>query len=44
MQLGKDLGKELLMKIFHPMEEIAMMESNPKIEGKAIMMLLGPKK
>ena len=40
----KDLGKELLMKIFQPVEEIAAMESAPKFEGKSITMMLGPKK
>ena len=40
----KDLGRELLLKIFQPLDAIAVMESNPKIEGKAYAMLLGPKK
>eukprot|EP01041_Mallomonas_annulata_P002331 gene2331-4535_t len=40
----KDLGRELLLKIFQPVEEIAAMESQPKFEGKAISMMLGPKK
>lgn len=40
----KDLGKDLLLKIFQPIEETAVMESAPKIEGKAITMMLGPKK
>ena len=40
----KDLGKDLLMRIFKPVEETAVMEGTPKIEGKAVTMLLGPKK
>ena len=40
----KDLGKDLLMKIYTPLEEVASMESSPKMEGKAITMLLGSKK
>lgn len=40
----KDLGKDLLMRIFKPVEETALMEGTPKIEGKSVTMLLGPKK
>ena len=40
----KDLGKDLLLKLFQPIEDVAIMESAPKFEGRAIMMLLGPKK
>jgi len=40
----KDLGRDLLMKIYTPIEEIATMESAPKMEGRAIAMLVGPKK
>jgi translation initiation factor IF-3 len=40
----KDLGKELLLKLYQPLEGFAVMESSPKIEGKAYAMLLGPKK
>lgn len=40
----KDLGRDLLMKIYTPIEEIATMESAPKMEGRAISMLVGPKK
>ena len=40
----KDLGKDLLMRIYKPVEENAVIESTPKIEGKAVTMLLGPKK
>jgi len=39
----KDLGKELLERIYKPIEEIASMDSSPKIEGRAISMLVGPK-
>ena len=40
----KDLGKDLLMRIYKPVEENAVIESTPKIEGKAVTMLIGPKK
>jgi len=40
----KHLGKELLLKIFKPVEEVCIMESVPKEEGRAVAMLLGPKK
>jgi translation initiation factor IF-3 len=40
----KDLGKDLLLKIFQPLDAVALMENPPKIEGKAYAMLLGPKK
>ena len=40
----KDLGKDLLLKIYQPLESIAVMDSAPKIEGKAYAMLIGPKK
>lgn len=40
----KELGRDLLQKIFTPIEDIAAMESTPKVEGRAMTMLLGPKK
>ena len=40
----KDLGKALLFKIYKPLEDTVVMESPPKIEGRAVAMLLGPKK
>lgn len=40
----KDLGRDLLMKIYQPLEDIAAMESSPKVEGRAMSMLLGLKK
>ena len=40
----KDLGRELLMKIYQPIENVAVMESQPKMEGRSIAMLVGPKK
>ena len=40
----KDLGRELLMKIYQPIENVAVMESSPKMEGRAITMLVSPKK
>ena len=39
----KDLGKELLDRIYKPIEEIASMDSSPKVEGRAMSMLVGPK-
>ena len=40
----KDLGRELLEKIYKPIESEATLESNPRIEGRSITMLVGPKK
>jgi translation initiation factor IF-3 len=40
----KDLGRDLLLKLFKPVEEIALVEAPPKVEGKSMTMLLGPKK
>ena len=40
----KDMGKDLLMRIYKPIEESAVIESTPKIEGRAVTMLIGPKK
>jgi translation initiation factor IF-3 len=40
----KELGRDLLQKIFTPIEDIAAMESTPKVEGRSMAMLLGPKK
>jgi len=40
----RELGKELLLKIFKPVEEVATMESMPRLEGRSITMILGPKK
>jgi len=40
----KDLGRELLQKIYTPIENDAVMESSPRIEGRSITMLVGPKK
>ena len=39
----KDLGRELLQKIFKTVEDTSVMESIPKEEGRSIAMLLGPK-
>jgi len=38
------LGKELLMKLYKPVEDISVLESPPKEEGRSYAMLLGPKK
>jgi translation initiation factor IF-3 len=40
----KDLGKELLDRLYKPIEEVAIMESAPKVEGRSMTMLVGPKK
>jgi translation initiation factor IF-3 len=40
----KELGRELLLRIHKPVEDITIMEAPPKEEGKAIAMMLGPKK
>jgi translation initiation factor IF-3 len=40
----KDLGQDILMRLFQPLNEVATMESSPKMEGRAMSMLLGPKK
>ena len=40
----KDLGKELLDRLYKPIEEVAVMESSPKVEGRSMTMLVGPKK
>jgi translation initiation factor IF-3 len=39
----KDLGRELLEKIYKPIENDATLESNPRMEGRSITMLVGPK-
>jgi translation initiation factor IF-3 len=40
----KELGRELLERIYKPIESEATLESNPRIEGRSIAMLVGPKK
>lgn len=40
----KELGQQLLMKLFEPLSETAVIEAPPKFEGRAIAMLVGPKK
>lgn len=40
----KDLGQELLLKLFQPLVDVASMESAPKIEGRSMSMLVAPKK
>eukprot|EP01038_Epipyxis_sp_PR26KG_P009940 gene9940-13373_t len=39
----KDLGQELLMKMFQPLSDVASMEGTPKLEGRSMTMLVGPK-
>lgn len=40
----KELGHELLMKLFQPLVDVAAMEGTPKIEGRSMTMLVGPKR
>ena len=39
----KELGRDLLLKVFNPVEDIASLESPPKVEGKSLSMMLSPK-
>ena len=39
----KELGRDLLLKIFNPVEDVASLESPPKVEGKSLSMMLSPK-
>jgi translation initiation factor IF-3 len=40
----RDLGHQILMKFFEPINDVAVIESVPKMEGRAMSMLVGPKK
>lgn len=42
--LFKDKGEILLLKLAQSLEEIATVESMPKMEGKRMIMMLAPKK
>ncbi len=42
--LFKDQGQILLLKLAQGLEEIATVESMPKMEGKRMIMMLAPKK
>lgn len=42
--LFKDKGQILLLKLAQSLEEIATVESMPKMEGKRMIMMLAPKK
>lgn len=42
--LFKDKGEILLLKMAQALEEIATVESMPKMEGKRMIMMLAPKK
>ncbi len=42
--LFKDKGQILLLKLAQALEEIASVESMPKMEGKRMIMMLAPKK
>jgi translation initiation factor IF-3 len=42
--LFKDKGQILLLKLAQALEEVATVESMPKMEGKRMIMMLAPKK
>lgn len=42
--LFKDKGQILLLKLAQSLEEVATVESMPKMEGKRMIMMLAPKK
>lgn len=42
--LFKDKGQILLLKLAQSMEDIATVESMPKMEGKRMIMMIAPKK
>jgi translation initiation factor IF-3 len=42
--LFKDKGEILLLKLAQALEEVAVVESMPKLEGKRMIMFLAPKK
>jgi len=42
--LFKDKGEILLLKLAQALEELATVESMPKLEGKRMIMMLAPKK
>ncbi len=42
--LFKDKGEILLLKLAQSLEEVATVESMPKLEGKRMIMMLAPKK
>jgi translation initiation factor IF-3 len=40
----KELGAELLKRIEHDLEEYGVVEQFPKMEGRQLIMVLGPKR
>ncbi len=40
----RDLGMDLLKRIEHDLEEVALVEQFPKLEGRQMVMVMGPKK
>ncbi len=42
--LFKDKGEILLLKLAQALEEVATVESMPKLEGKRMIMMIAPKK
>jgi len=39
----KDLGKDVLEKFFHLVEDVAQIASKPKMEGRSLVMFIEPK-
>lgn len=40
----KEIGMDLLKRIEHDLEELAIVEQFPKLEGRQMVMVMGPKK
>src|SRR5690554_4064920 len=40
----QELGMELLMRVEKDLEELASVEQRPKMEGRQMIMMMGPKK
>ena len=38
-----ELGKEVLLRFYEALEDVAVIEAQPKIDGRQIFMLLAPK-
>ena len=39
-----ELGKEVMLRFAEELSEISIIESQPKLEGRTMIMLLAPKK
>ena len=42
--LHQELGQQLLKRVRDDLEEVAAVEQMPKLEGRQMVMMLGPKK